>query len=442
MSDAVVCGHAPHRFPIVGHLPALAHDPLGFLSSLPEHGDLVRVRLGTVSAVVVCDAKLFRAVLLDDRTYDKGGPIFDRLREVVGNGLITCPHAEHRRQRRLAQPAFRSGRMPGYTDMMVAQFTTMIGSWDDGQVIDASEELMRMTTRVAVATLFSERVTPSMLDEMSHDVTTLITSVFPRMLTPPGWEWLLPGNRRFLRARARLRGSLGDLISAYRAEVGDRGDLMSMLLPEDAGDGFSDIELTDQATSFFGAGAETTANVLASALHVLAHQPKIQDRVSEEARRVLSAGPLSYQRLVELRYANDVLTETLRLYPPGWLLTRRVTVETELGGHPMPAGTVVVISPYLLHRRADLFEDPETFRPEREISALGTPTGGFVPFGAGTRKCIGESFARVEAVVLLAILVDRWRILPVTGARYRATRGGTLAPRGLRVRLAARPTTG
>jgi cytochrome P450 len=442
MTDTVSHGLAPGSLPVLGHIHRLARDPLAFLMSLTEHGDVVRVRLGTRAAIVVCDAALTRTVLLDDHTYDKGGPLYDRARDVIGNGLATCSHAEHRRQRRLTQPAFRHDRMPGYTDTMIEHCSDLIGSWRDGQVIDASEEIMRLTARVAVGTLFSDRVSQSMLDEMAQEVTVLVRGTYTRMLTPSGWEWLLPGNRRFLRSRARLRRGIGDLIAACRAEAVDHGDLMSMLLATDLEDGFSDVELIDQATTFFSAGAETAANVLSSALHLLAHHPEIQHRLSAEAHRVVSAGPLSYQRLEELPYTDRVLSETLRLYPPAWLITRRVTVDTELGGYAVSAGTSVLLSPYVLHRRADLFADPETFDPDRQIGALGSPHGGFVAFGAGARKCIGETFSRVEAVLLLASLAARWRILPITGSRYRVARSVTLAPRRLRLRVVVTPARG
>lgn len=142
--------------------------------------------------------------------------------------------------------------------------------------------------------------------------------------------------------------------------------------------------------------------------------------------------------MADLPCTDRVLTETMRLYPPVWMVTRRVTVRTELGGHVLTAGTDVLISPYLLQRRADMFADPDTFNPDREISPLGAPHGAFAAFGGGSRKCIGERFARVEAALFLAVLLARWRIVPVTGPRYRAARSLTLAPRGLRVRLVAR----
>ncbi|MGW8365676.1 cytochrome P450, partial [Streptomyces wedmorensis] len=171
---------APRGLPLIGHVVPLLRDPLAFLTSLPAHGDLVRVRLGPLEMIVICDPELTRRALLDDRVFDKGGPLYDRLREVIGDGVVSCPHQAHRRLRRLSQPAFHQSRLPDYARAMTACVQETTDSWSPGQVLDVPAEMMATSSRVITATLFSDDLPPTAHGQLVDDVTTVVKSLYRR----------------------------------------------------------------------------------------------------------------------------------------------------------------------------------------------------------------------------------------------------------------------
>ncbi|MGK5529747.1 cytochrome P450 [Streptomyces sp. URMC 129] len=437
---------APDALPLIGHLVPLLRDPLAFMNSLPAHGDLVRIRLGPLSMVVICDPELTRQALVDDRVFDKGGPIFDRMREVMGNGIGTCPHSDHRRLRRLSQPAFHPARLPGYAQAMTASVDEATGSWQPGQVLDVPTEMMTITSGVLAATLFSGTLPPAELGQILDDITTVFKGVYRRMfLVPPLDRLPTPGNRAYERASSRMRDTCNRIIAQRRADGTDHGDLLSALItardPEDGGRRMTDEEITDTVVTFFLAGTETTASALAWTLDLLARHPEIERRLHAEVDTVLDGGPATHADLPHLELAGRVITETLRLYPPGWFITRTVTAENPLGEHPLPAGTAVVYSPYLIHHRPDLYDDPEIFDPDRwDPKRPQPPRHAVIPFAAGARKCIGDTFAITEATLALATITARWCLEHQPGHQSRPTAGTVLRPRELRMRATPRTT--
>ncbi|WP_433526986.1 cytochrome P450 [Nocardia pseudovaccinii] len=411
---------APNTVPILGHGIRFLTDPIGFLSSLPTHGRLSRVQLGPLPVVVVCDPELARVVLLDDRTFDRGGPLYDRSREVAGDGIGTCPHSRHRRQRRLSQPAFQPGRMPGYSEAMVDSIEDVIGSWQEGQQIQLGAEMSKLTVRVAVRTMFSSSFPETSVQQVADDFTTIAGSIFRRMVLPPAVNRLpTPANRRYYQARNRLRAVAAELIDQRRADNRDHGDLLSSLMrardPDSTGAqvAMSDEELIDQVFTFLFAGAETTASTLTWALYLLGRNPELRRQVQHEVDTVLSDSTARYQDLANLPVVNRVVTETLRLYPAGWLLTRVVSADTILDGVPLPAGTTVAVSPHVIHRRDEIYDRAGEFVPDRWIGAEPDRTL-FISFGAGARRCIGDQFGLVEASLALATIAARWRVDPLS----------------------------
>ncbi|MGA4837434.1 cytochrome P450 [Streptomyces sp. G45] len=443
---------APQRVPLLGHLPSMVRDPFTFLSSLPGSGDLVEVRLGPARAIVVCTPELTRHVLLDDRTFDKGGLFFDRLREVLGDGLGTCPHSRHRRKRRLSQPAFHKARMPGYADVMTEHITDSVRSWRDRQVLDdVYVEMMRITSRVTLANLFSSSLPPGVSHaRLLNDITTVFDGWYWRMLTPPPLDRLpTPGNRRYQRANARLRRDVHAIVTDRRASIAhatgsaDHSDLLSALLTasdtEGASPALSDTEIVDLMVTFLLGGTETTATTLAWALHLLAHHPDVERALHTEVDAVLVGGPATRAELPRLELTGRVITETLRIHSPTWILTRTTTTDTELGGYRIPQGTTIVFSPYLLHRRADLHHDPDRFDPDRWLPERNPPTSdSFIPFGSGARTCIGDTFAITQATLALATIASRWTLRPVPGPAVTAAKSAVSHPRDLRMRINAR----
>ncbi|MEU2366854.1 cytochrome P450 [Streptomyces noursei] len=438
-STSIPC--APGTLPLLGHAVPLLRDPLGFLRSLPQHGGLVSIRLGPHPAIVVCDPQLLHQVLVNDRVFDEGGPLVDRAREFIGNGLIISPHAQHRQQRRLVQPAFRPELLPGYARTMAVQFHEAISSWHEGQIINVLDETQQIASRALIATLFGAGPDSVSRDRIAADSATLVAGVYRRAIQP-AWLTALPtpANTRCRRAVRRLRAT----IAAYVAEQGpheDAGPMLSMLLDardtEGDGQGLSDAECIEQVTAFFLAGTETTAVTLAWALHVLAARPDLEHEVRDEATGMVNGAGVDPGQLPLTR---AVITEALRLYPPAWLSMRITTTDTALAGHPVPAGTTVVFSPYLIHHLPDLYPDPERFDPRRWTGAAqhSLPRHGFVPFGGGARKCIGDQFALTESVLALATIVGRWHLEHPDPAAFRTPRPlTTFQPRGLRLRVSS-----
>ncbi|MFE7743890.1 cytochrome P450 [Nocardia sp. NPDC057455] len=428
----------------VGHAVAMLRDPLAFLSSLADAGDeLVKIRIGPGAAVVVCDPDLVDRVLRDDRTFDKGGPLFDIARKVVGDNVITCPHSMHRRQRHLIQPTFSRSRLANYGRAMTAEADAMTAAWSDGQVVDMLAETSRLATQTVMATMFSGALAPHVRDRALDDVTVIVNGLYRQMLSPPLLNRLpTPGNRRYGRAHASLRELMRTIVAERRIDGTDHGDLVSAMLaarvPTETNTtvGMTDSQICDQLMSFFIAGSETTASALAWALHLLVAHPEIEERLHQETDQVLHGAPARYQDLPDLPLTGHIITEALRLYPPGWLFTRTVTADTRLGSYDLPAGTSLVYSPYLLHRRDDLYQHPNRFDPDR-WDTTQPPIGrkAFMAFGAGPRRCVGEAFAITELSLALATIASRWRIRDRVGKRVRPAVAMALRPRELRIRI-------
>ncbi|MFC3996971.1 cytochrome P450 [Nocardiopsis sediminis] len=437
---------APKALPLLGHSLPLLRDPQKFLGSLAPVGDLVRIRVGPIGMVVVCDADLTQRVLRDDRTFDKGGVLFDRVREVLGNGPGSCPYQGHRRLRRLLQPAFHGARLPAYAEVMSDHVEEVVDSWRDGQVVDVPGEIMRATNRILMTAVFSDTLPDETLEQMIGDVGVVFEGFYRQMFMP---EWLtrlpVPGNRSFLKAKERLTTTTHEIIARRRASGADHGDLLSALVSardaESANERLSDDEISDAVISFLFAGGESSATVVAWALHALGQNPEAQRLLHEEVDQVLAGRTATYDDVPRLEYTDRVVKETLRLYSPGWFLTRKSTADATLGEHRIPAGTTIAYSPYIVHRSAEHFTRPAAFDPGRWDASDGRrlpPRQAMVPFGSGARKCIGDKFATVEAVITLATIVARWKPEPVPNVKVRAAIGSVMTPRRLPMRLAAR----
>ncbi|WP_067714823.1 cytochrome P450 [Nocardia yamanashiensis] len=433
----------PWRLPMLGHLVSLLRDPLRFLAGLAAHGDLVRVGLGPVTAVAVCDPRLTVELLRRDRVFDKGGPLLDRVREMLGDGLVTCPHAMHRRHRRLIQPAFHPARTAGYAAVMSEWIDEFTRAWDDGRVMDVKECMHALTSGVTAATLFSQTVPEAVSLSMLRNVDQVVRAMMLRTVLPPALLRLpTPGNRAYERAITELRGVLAEIIAARRAAGVDHGDLLSALIAaQEEGAGFTDAEISDQVITFFVAGTETTGTALTWALELLDRHPAVAARVRAEVDATLVGRAARYADLPRLSLTGRVVTETLRLRPPVWFVTRTVRADTELGGHPLAAGTTILYSAFTIQHRAELYAEPGRFDPDRWLSAGPPGRGSFLAFADGARKCIGENFAMTEMTLALATIMARWEFRPAPGNDTRPARSATLQPRRLRMRVTARERT-
>lgn len=442
---------APGALPLLGHLPQLCTAPLRFFGSLAAHGDLVEIGVGTRKAYVVCHPELAHQVLADGRTFDRTGRLYDRVRAGMGNGLGTCPHADHRRQRQMMQPAFRPEHMSRYAALMREEVAATTSRWSDGCRVDLVDELFTLTSSVALRTLFTAGLTAPEAAELRESLDIFLKGAYFRALLP-GIEHLpTRANRRYARAVSRWRTHVIRIIDEYRGAGVDHHDLLSRMLAarDEAGHGLSPHELRDQVAVLILGGAETTSAALSWALYLLAEHPDVEAELHAEVDSVIDprASGLDacagWEDLPRLIRTTQVVQEALRLFPPAWALPRSPVRDVRLADRIVPAGTLVVLSPYAVHRRPDLYPQPERFRPDRwspdpDARRPAAPRGAFLPFGAGANKCIGESFALAESVLALATITARWRPRPVPGVRIRPEARSVLAPRSLPVRMRPR----
>lgn len=417
---------APHRLPLVGHALLLGRRPLEFLSSLPALGDLVELRIGSKAAYLPCHPELVQQVLLNARVYDTGGPVKEKARPILGNGLITSDWADHRRQRRMVQPAFNLARIATYAEVMHEECETHAASWQAGKPLDISDAMQGLTARVTARALFSTEMAPHSVAEVRRSLPLVVEGAYRRAVDPTGLLARLPlaANREFEGALSRLHALINGIVGDYRQAAEDRGDLLSALLAardDESGGRLSDQEVHDQVMTLLLAGVETTASALTWAWHLLSVNPAAEARLHAEVDEVLAGRTPTYADVPDLAHTQRVFTEALRLYPPAWMYSRTVTEDTELGGHRLAAGADVLISPYVIHRIPGLFPDPEAFDPDRWLPerAGDVSRGSYLPFGAGSRKCIGDVLGTTEATLALAALASRWRLRPVPGSRIK-----------------------
>jgi cytochrome P450 len=420
-----------------GEMIPFRRDPVGFLARLArEYGDVAQFRVGPVRMFLLNHPDYVRDVLVTHHEKFHKGRALQRSKRLLGEGLLTSEGAHHRRQRRLAQPAFHRQRIGSYAEVMADYAERTAARWRDGQTLDIADEMMRLTLAIVGKTLFDADV-ESEADEVGAALTEVM-DLFGYLLLPYA-ELLeklpLPATRRFRRARASLDAVIFRIIEERRRAGGDRGDLLSMLLlaVDEEGDrtGMTDEQLRDEVMTIFLAGHETTANALTWAFYLLAQNPEAEARLHAEVDEVLGGGRRpSAADVPALRYTEMVVAETMRLYPPAWTVGRMAIEDHEVGGYLVPRGATALMSQYVMHRDARFFPDPERFDPERFTpEARETrPQYAYFPFGGGVRRCIGEGFAWTEATLLLASFARRWRARLVPGRRVELKPRITLRP--------------
>ena len=405
-------------------LLAFRRAPLKFLTRLArEHGDIVHFRMGPQHVLVLNHPDLIKDALVTRADHFHKGRALQRAKRLLGEGLLTSEGEHHRRQRRLAQPAFHRKRIESYGAVMVDYAARTGSRWHDGETLDITHEMMRLTLSIVGKTLFDTEV-ESEADEVGVALTQIL-ELFQMLLLPYS-EYLeklpLPANRRFLRARAKLDAVIYRIINERRASGADRGDLLSMLLLAqdeecDTG-GMTDEQLRDEALTIFLAGHETTANALSWTWYLLSQNPKAEARLHAELDAVLDGGRLpTVEDLPGLRYTEMVLAESMRLYPPAWVVGRLAIKDYAVGDYVAEPGTLILISQYVMHRDPRFFPEPLRFDPERWTpEAKETrPQYSYFPFGGGARRCIGEGFAWMEGTLLIAAIARRWRMRLVPG---------------------------
>jgi cytochrome P450 len=439
------------RFP-AKHVISLARDMLGFARGMArDYGDIVHLELGRKRpAYIISHPDHVREVLVTQQKSFMKGRSFERIKRLLGNGLLTSEGDFHLRQRRLAQPAFHRQRIAGYAATMNEHTARMRDRWRDGETLDVSQEMMRLTLAVAAKTLFDADV-ESEAGEIGAALTEAINALNIAII--PYSELLdklpLPIFQRFRRARERLDATIYRIIEERRHNGSDRGDLLSMLLMarDTDGDGgrMTDDQLRDEIVTIFIAGHETSALTLTWAWYELARHPEIEARLHAEVDSVLrdANGAVrlpTTDDLPRLEYTRRIIAEAMRLYPPIWAVGRRALADVQIGGYTLPAGALVLISQYVVHHDARWWPDPERFDPERwrpEV-ADARPKFSYFPFGGGTRICLGEQFAWMETTLVLAVLASRWRLRRASDRPVGIHPAVTLRPDGPVMMTAAR----
>ncbi|MFF7888151.1 cytochrome P450 [Streptomyces sp. NPDC020794] len=406
---------APGSLPLLGHLPALAHDPLGFFARLPDHGPLVRIRLGARQAYVVNRPDLVRRLLTAEQTaFDKGGPFYDKARLVGGNGLATCPAADHARQRPALQPAFHPSRFTRYAETMSECAARMCDSWEPGRLVSLTDEVGELASLVISRTLFAAPEGQAAATQVAQAFPVIARAMFWRMLIP-GERFArlpLPVNRRFSEQMTLMRQAVDDLITHYRHTGEDHGDLFSMIISGFGDDPDPATAIRDQVFSLLVAGMETSVSSVVGMLRLLDAHPAEREKVVNELDDVLHGRPPTREDVPRLPLMHNALTETLRLYPPGWIFSRITTRPVDWDEGHLAVGSDVFISPYALHRTPEIFPRPDSFDPDRWKADRAGPAQreGFFGFGAGRRKCIGDTFGMTFAVISVATILNRWHL--------------------------------
>ena len=398
-------------------------DPIAFFSNLARtYGDVSHVHMAGEHLFLLNHPNLIRDVLVTNQRNFLKGRGLERARRFLGQGLLTSEGAEHLRQRRLMQPTFHRDRISSYASVMTDYADRVQRRWHDGSTIDAAQEMNRLTLLIVGKTLFDADV-----ESHAKNVGTALTAVMGSfwMTMLPFFDVMehlpLPAFRRSRKARAELDAIIYGMIEERRKNPSDRGDLLSMLLlaqdEEAGGAGMTDQQVRDEAMTIFLAGHETTANALAWTWYLLSGAPDVEARLHEEVDRVLGGRLPTLADIPSLPYVEQVVTESMRLYPPAWIIGRRAIEEFTVREYTVPARSVVVMSPYVLQRDERFFTEPERFHPERwtrEFKASLLPFAYF-PFGGGARRCIGESFAWMELILVMSTLAQRWRMRLVPG---------------------------
>jgi cytochrome P450 len=405
----------PKNPPIVGNLYAFRSNPLGFLSNAArEYGDLVYFRVASQHMYLVNHPDYVREILVNNQGNFIKSRALQRAKVLLGEGLLTSEGQQHLRQRRLVQPAFHRERLAGYASAMSEGAVRVRGRWQAGSSMDVSVEMAHLTLSIVAKTLFSADV-ESEASEIGGAMTTVLQMF--RLLLLPFSDYLhklpLPSVRRFEKARARLDATIYGLIRERRKSGADTGDLLSMLLlAQDEDDRMTDQQVRDEALTLFLAGHETTANALTWTWYLLSQHPEVERRLHEEIDAVLGDRVPELADVPELRYAEMILAEALRLYPPAWAIGRMAKGPFELGGVEIPPKSICILSPYLVQRDARWFPEPEKFDPERWTPEArdARPKFAYFPFGGGARVCIGERFAWMEGVIVMAAIAQKWRL--------------------------------
>jgi cytochrome P450 len=415
----------------------LGRDPLGYLAGLHrQHGDFAPFSLGIGGPQLLIMHPDDIGVVLQEtgKRFHKGYQSGYSTARVFGNGLVTSEGDFWRRQRKLAQPAFHTRRIASYAETMTALTGEALAAWQPGETRDIHQAIMRLTSHIAVRTLFGADLPDT--ERIEHLLDVMMNGMKSDLLS---WQSFLPAailtpDRQAVKAAVEeFDRRLLALVEARRGDTAGRDDLLALLMEarDDDDQPMSDQQLRDEAVTLYIAGHETTANTLTWGWMLLSQNPAVRARLEAEVDSVLGGRAPAFTDLRQMPYVNAVFKETMRLYPVAWSISRMASVDVELSGYHIPKDTNVWIAQYLLHRDARWYDNPMGFDPDRWLDGRTTdlPKYAYLPFGGGPRICIGNSFAEMEGALILASAAQRFRLNLAPDQRIELDPGITIRPR-------------
>jgi cytochrome P450 len=387
-------------------------NPLDFLARLGEkYGDISFFKLGNQPAVFLNHPDLVKDVLVTNNAKFFKGRALQMAKMILGEGLLTSENPVHMRQRRIIQPLFNHKRISDYGNIMADFAEQYQQRWKDGETVDISAEMMGLTLEIVAKALFDSEVESEKRE--IHESLTVLVRMFNALTNP--FLYIIR-KRQFGRAKTLLDRKIMAMIEERRANPVKKDDLLSVLLnaEDEEGDqkGMTDKQIRDEALTLFLAGHETTANLLSWTWYLLALHPEVEENLHSELDSVLDNFQAKPEDVPKLTYTRKVITEVMRLYPPAWGIGRRNIEPYTVKGFDIPVNTLFLLSPYLMQRDRRFYEEPLKFNPERwnEENKKSLPKFAYFPFGGGPRICIGEQFAWMESILLLAIIAQKWKM--------------------------------
>lgn len=413
-----VVAPGPRGHVLLGKLLQIRRDRLRFVTEMArEFGGVVRFRMGARVLHLVSNPDGIRYVLNENHANYRKGVGLAEARTWLGDGLVTSEGRVWARHRRLMQPAFNPKRVRAFGPLVVDATSDLVAQWRSAaaerRAVDVASDLTQLTLNIITRAMFNTRLEDvekvgAAFSTALHDAMSRMTAV---VLLP---DWIpFPGKLRFRRAVRTLKEIVHDVVRKHRKGTIEKDNLVSILLSEEdgRGDSLSDKEVHDEVMTILLAGHETTASSLAWTFFLLAQNPWAWRRLRDEVEEVLAEKTPEPGDLPKLSWMGMVFKESLRLYPPVWMIPRRAISDDEICGFHVPADSDVLISPYVLHRDPRRWEQPEAFSPGR-FSEEGThiQPESYLPFGRGPRACIGSAFATMEALLILVMCVQNFRL--------------------------------
>jgi cytochrome P450 len=438
----------PEGAPFAGNLFQFRADPLNFVTSVARsYGEVATIQMGAQPLILFSRPEHVRYFLTEQPRNFSNREFARNLTRLLGDGLLTIDGDFHRQQRRLVQPAFHKKRVDGYATIMVAHTTEMLDRWLPGQELDVAREMQDLTLRIVAKALFDVDLRAGHAD-LGRQFTGVIENPVQLPFSLRGLPINLPFTPygKNMAARTALDTYVYGLIAQRRADGRDTGDVVSMLLAaqdtEGDGAGLTDKQVRDQTMTLLAAGHETTSNALTWTFYLLSEHPAVREKLLRELDDVLGEREPTTGDIPKLRYLDWVFNESLRLYPPAWTQGRHALAPFERAGYAFPAGTMVMLSQWVMHRLPEIWGDAGVFRPERWDPARGEaiPQGAYFPFGSGPRMCIGMPFAQLEMRLLLATILQRYTPTLIPGWPVVPRPRVTLRPKyGIRMTLVPSP---